>query len=58
MEKEVEGIFRSSPIIFSINQLFNVENKTLFHSETDLTVLGPKIYINFHTVYVNENLHI
>lgn len=58
MQNEVEGIFRSSPIIFSLNQLFNVENKILFHRETGLTVLGPKTYINFHMAYVNENLHI
>lgn len=30
----------------------------LSYSDTDSTALGPKIYINFHMVYVNENMRI
>lgn len=30
----------------------------LFYSKTDLTALGPKTYVNFHMVYVSENMHI
>lgn len=30
VQNEVEGTFQSSPIIFSLNQLFNVENMIYF----------------------------
>lgn len=38
--------------------LLNVENISLFYSEIDLTTLDPKTYIDFHMVYVNENMHL